>query len=72
MKQFTYQVRKDKVQIMWNNQIVQTLSNDKASHFLEQVEELSEEDEQLFMAKLTGNFKRGNERLAKRHVRNQD
>ena len=35
-------------------------------------ETASESDVQQFLARLTGNYKRGNERLAGRHPRNGD
>ena len=39
-----------------------TLAGGSAARFLEQVEGIDPEGEQLLMARVTGNFKRGNER----------
>jgi hypothetical protein len=49
----------DTVRIFWNGRIVTTLRGDRARRF---VDEAERGDEQLAMAKATGNFKRGNER----------
>jgi hypothetical protein len=58
---FDYQVTKDgKVLIYWNNRLVTTLANQKAQKFLNQIRQ-DGSDEQLIMARFTGNFKRGNE-----------
>lgn len=70
MTDFSYEDGKDKVRIYWQDQVVMTLSHQKAQDFLERVEDASEEEAQLIMAKLTGNFKRGNERKARNHPRN--
>lgn len=70
MTDFSYEEGKDKVRIYWQDQVVMTLSHHKAQDFLERVEDASEEEAQLIMAKLTGNFKRGNERKARNHPRN--
>jgi len=60
---FTYQQTKDgKVFIYWYGKQVTTLKGDKAKKFLADVDGLDERDAQLVMAKITGNFKRGNER----------
>ncbi len=47
---------------------VTTLRGTKADRFLDDV---AESDPQELMARLTGNYKRGNERKASRHPRNQ-
>jgi len=60
---FTYRATKDmKVFILWYERRVKTLSGVDAERFLQKVEDLDEKGAQLLMAKLTGNFKRGNER----------
>lgn len=60
---FTYQATKGrKVFIFWNDRQVKTLSGIEAEKFLQKMDELDGKDAQLLMAKLTGNFKRGNER----------
>jgi len=61
---FAYRVTKDgKVFISWNGRHVTTLVGHKADAFLAQVDE---DDPQLVMARVTGNFRRGNERRASR------
>ena len=45
-----------------------TLRGGRASEFLRDVED---DDPQELMARLTGNYKRGNERMGKNHPRNR-
>jgi hypothetical protein len=61
---FSYRVTKDeKVLIYWQNKLITTLKGGKAQKFMRQIDEAeSAEDVQLVMARVTGNFKRGNER----------
>ena len=59
MSAFSYQASKDDtVRISWNGRVVTTLRGRDALRFLD---EAARSDEQLAMAKATGNFKRGNE-----------
>lgn len=63
---FDYQVTKDnKVMLYWYNKLVVTLSGKQAHKFLSQIDGADELEEQLVMARFTGNFKRGNEREGK-------
>ena len=63
---FDYEVTKNnKVFIYWHNKMVVTLAGKRAQKFLRQIEGASELEEQLVMARFTGNFKRGNERDGK-------
>ena len=50
------------VLIYWYGKHVTTLKGEKARKFLANVDCLDEREAQLVMAKVTGNFKRGNER----------
>jgi len=60
---FFYQITKDKkVFISWRGRRVAILSGGKAENFIAGVENATELDAQLIMAKATGNFKRGNEK----------
>ena len=60
---FAWASTKDgRVRISWRGRVVTTLVGGSAARFLEQVEGLDREGEQLLMARATGNFKRGNER----------
>lgn len=69
---FTYQIRKgNEVEIRHRGRRATMLRGDVAADFLAEVESGSEEDAQQLMARMTGNYKRGNERLAKQHPRNR-
>jgi hypothetical protein len=60
---FTWAATKDGlVRISWQGRVVVTLAGPRAARFLEQVEHADEDAEQLLLARVTGNFKRGNER----------
>ena len=63
---FTYRITKDKkVFISWHGKLVTTLSGGKAERFMDDIEGVDGKEAQLIMAKVTGNFKRGNERRSK-------
>ncbi|QMU95900.1 hypothetical protein FVO59_00825 [Microbacterium esteraromaticum] len=64
---FEYDVRGDDVVIMHHGVRAATLRGAKAAEFLSRVET---QDPQLLMARLTGDYRRGNERAARRHPRN--
>ena len=68
---FAYKITKDgKAFISWHGKQVVTLSGEKALAFVKAIELAGgEEEAQLIMAKVTGNFKRGNEKAAKRNYR---
>jgi hypothetical protein len=60
---FVYQQTKDgKVLISWQNKLVKILKGAEADKFLKKITDLDEKQTQLALAKITGNFKRGNER----------
>lgn len=64
---FDYHERSDgSVVITHNGRHATTLRRGKAAEFLREVES----DPQQVMARWTGNYKRGNERQARRHPRN--
>jgi len=63
---FTYRVTKDnKVFISYEGRQVTTLSGKQAEGFIAKIGHAEGKDAQLIMAKVTGNFKRGNEKLFK-------
>ena len=63
---FTYTATKDgRVLIYFHGKYVTTLSKMKAQKFLAQVDDADDRAAQLVMAKATGHFKHGNERLGK-------
>ncbi len=60
---FSYRTNKDnKVFISWQGKQVMILKGKKAEQFLAKITSLEHREAQLVMAKVTGNFKRGNER----------
>ncbi len=62
---FAYRTSKDgKVFLSYEGKQVKILKGREAERFTAAVGGASETDAQLLMAKLTGNFKRGNERRA--------
>ena len=64
---FAYEQRGDDVVITHHGRRATTLRGDRAIAFLTDVQN---EDAQDLMARLTGNYRRGNERVARRHPRN--
>lgn len=74
MTDFSYRADKDgKVRIFSGNRPVVTLKGNKAQSFLANAEANGGDGEaqQLLMARVTGNFKRGNERDAGRTRKNR-
>lgn len=59
---FAYRAGKDKVFISWRGKPVMTLKGRAAERFLARIDGLEGKAAQLVMAKVTGNFKHGNER----------
>ncbi len=60
---FSYRISKDNtVFLEYRGRPVKTLRDRAAERFLERIEVLKPFDVQLVLAKLTGNFKHGNER----------
>ena len=63
---FTYRVTKDgKVFISSHGKHVTTLAGKRADAFIAKISGADDKDAQLIMAKATGHFKHGNERVAK-------
>ena len=64
---FTYKISKDKkVFISWRGKPITILNGVKAESFIADIAKVEGREAQLIMAKATGNFKRGNEKIAKR------
>lgn len=64
---FAYRVTKDStVFLYWHGKQVKIIKGSEAQRFLAKVTQLDHTDAQLLMAKITGNFKRGNERYNKK------
>lgn len=64
---FAYTTRGDEVRITHHGRHATTLRGRAAADFLDEV---ANADEQLLMARVTGNYRRGNERTARSHPRN--
>lgn len=60
---FSYRAHKDgTVRVAWRGKVVTTLRGKDAARFLARVDGADEEQAQQAMARVTGNFKHGNER----------
>jgi hypothetical protein len=69
---FSFRPTKDGgVTILRDGHAVTLLRGDSAESFLAEMREASFPDQQQLMARTTGNYKRGNERLAASHPRNR-
>jgi hypothetical protein len=69
---FSYRARRNgELEILHHGRLASTLRGNDADDFLAEVETADEEDAQQLMARITGNYKRGNERLASQHPRNR-
>jgi len=63
---FSYRISKDdKVFIFWQGKQVMILKGKESKKFLSKISTADAIESQLIMAKITGNFKRGNEKLNK-------
>lgn len=65
---FSYAARGAEVVVSHHGRHAATLRGSAAARFLREVEK---GDAQLVMARVTGNYKRGNERMGKSHPRNR-
>ena len=64
---FAYRITRDnKVFISYEGKQVTTLRGKRATDFITKISNLEGKEAQLVMAKITGNFKRGNEKLFKK------
>jgi hypothetical protein len=69
---FTYRQRKGgEVEVLHHSRLASTLRSADALDFLAKVETLESTNAQQLMARLTGNYKHGNERVARNHPRNK-
>ncbi len=60
---FSYRATKDgKIFLFWRGKQIKALKGVAAQEFLEEISDADTWDAQLIMAKITGNFKHGNER----------
>lgn len=69
---FAYRERKGGVvELLHRGRLASTLRGQEALRFLDKVQACAPADAQQLMARLTANYKRGNERLAGSHQRNR-
>ena len=68
---FSYQARNNECLIYRNGKKVTVLRGEKAQELLAELDAGGHGEQQQLMARITGNYKRGNERLAKNHARNR-
>lgn len=60
---FSYKINKDnKVFIFWNGKQIMILKGSESEKFMSRIKTADSREAQLIMAKVTGNFKHGNER----------
>ncbi len=62
---FSYKSSKEKVLISYEGKMIMVLKGKKAEALLKKIVGKSGIEEQLILAKITGNFKRGNEKQNK-------
>ena len=64
---FSYQLtKKGEVRIFWEGRCVMTLGGSRARKLTDELSAADDEGVQRALQRVTGNFKRGNERLSKR------
>ncbi|MBB5019316.1 hypothetical protein HNQ59_002614 [Chitinivorax tropicus] len=69
---FSYHARKNgEVEVRRQGKVVSLLRGRDAAAFLAKVEAGDEAAAQQLLARITGNYRRGNERLASHHARNR-
>lgn len=68
---FVHRDRGDDVVIFHHGRVATVLRGPKATGFRADVAELAHDEAQELMARLTGNYRRGNERTARSHPRNR-
>lgn len=63
---FTYQTLKNEtIRIFWEGRCVMTLGGTRAAKLASELADANENEVQALLQRVTGNFKRGNERQAK-------
>jgi hypothetical protein len=67
---FSYKVRKSgDVEVLHCGKLAATLRGRDAADFLAKAERSTESQAQMLMARVTGNYKRGNERIASQRLK---
>jgi len=69
---FTHYINKNgDVLIEHHGKLATTMRGSKAAVFIAKMDKATFQQQQQLMARATGNYKRGNERLSKTHVKNR-
>jgi hypothetical protein len=69
---FSYRSSKNgDVEVLHHGKLAATLRDAKAQEFIADVEASDPTEAQQLMARITGNYRRGNERTARNHPRNR-
>lgn len=69
---FTYRVRKNgEVEVFHHGRLASTLRGNDAEDFKQEAQDETSAEAQQLMARVTGNYKHGNERRASQHPRNR-
>ncbi len=69
---FSYKITKNnQVFVYRNSKKITILRGSNAIEFIEEEQSLDDNELQQILARLTGNYKRGNEKLASNHIRNK-
>ncbi len=69
---FTYTTRKDgSIVVSHEGRSVMVVTGAEATRLARKLADASVEEVQMALAKITSNFKRGNERIAANHLRNR-
>jgi hypothetical protein len=69
---FTYRIRKNgDVEILHHDRVASTLRGNDAEDFKQEAQDQASAEAQQLMARVTGNYRHGNERLASQHPRNR-
>ena len=69
---FTFRVRKNgDVEIFHRGRLASTLRGNEADDFKQEAQDEASAEAQQLMARVTGNYKHGNERSASQHPRNR-
>ena len=69
---FTYRVRRSgEVEIFHRGRLASTLRGNASEDFKQEVQDETSAESQQLMARVTGNYRHGNERAASQHPRNR-
>ena len=60
---FSYKInKKNDVRIFWENRCIKTIGGKRGEELVSELADAGEEETQYILQRITGNFKRGNER----------